>query len=190
MKLFGSSGIRNIVDREFLQLVFEVGLAVGDSYSSAVIGCDPRTSSDAVKYAFLSGLLYAGASASDAGLVPTPTLAYAARNFEAGAMVTASHNPPQYNGIKLVNPDGSAFDSAQRDKIERALSAKSFKASSWEKMAKCTTYAGAVEEHTERIIADFLGKLRIKVVVDCGVCRHTTPADQAGLRCGDSELQA
>jgi phosphoglucosamine mutase len=121
-----------------------------------------------VKYAFLSGLLYAGASASDAGLVPTPTLAYAARNFEAGAMVTASHNPPQYNGIKLVNPDGSAFDSAQRDKIERALSAKSFKASSWEKMAKCTTYAGAVEEHTDRIIADFLGKLRIKVVVDCG----------------------
>ncbi len=148
--------------------MFEVGLAVGDSYSSAVIGCDTRTSSDAVKYAFLSGLLYAGTPAFDAGLVPTPTLAYAARNFDAGAMVTASHNPPQYNGIKLVNPDGSAFDSAQRDKIERALSAKSFKVSFWEKMAKWTAYPGAVEKHTERIISDFPGKLRIKVVVDCG----------------------
>jgi phosphoglucosamine mutase len=168
MKLFGSSGIRDVVDREFLQLMFEVGLAVGDSYSSVVIGCDTRTSSDAVKYAFLSGLLSAGASASDAGLLPTPTLAYAANNFEAGAMVTASHNPPQYNGIKLVNPDGSAFDSAQRNKVERTLSAKSFELVSWEKTAKCTAYPGAVEKHTERILADFPCKLRVKVVVDCG----------------------
>jgi phosphoglucosamine mutase len=168
MKLFGSSGIRNVVDREFLQLMFEVGLAVGNSYSSAVIGCDTRTSSDAVKYAFLSGLLFAGASASDAGLVPTPTLAYAAGNFEAGAMITASHNPPQYNGIKLVNPDGSAFDSAQRNKVERTISAKSFKLASWEEMVKCTAYPGAVEKHTERILADFSAKMRLKVVVDCG----------------------
>ncbi len=167
-KLFGSSGIRNVVDKELLQLMFEVGLAVGNSCSSAIIGCDTRTSSDAVKYAFLSGLLSAGASASDAGLVPTPTLAYAAGDFAAGAMVTASHNPPQYNGIKLINHDGSAFDSIQRDKVERTLSAKSFKLASWEKMAKCTAYPGAVEKHAERILADFPAKLRIKVVVDCG----------------------
>jgi len=167
-KLFGSSGIRDIVDREFLQLMFGVGLTVGNSCSSAVIGCDTRTSSDAVKYAFLSGLLSVGASASDAGIVPTPTLAYASRHFEVGAMVTASHNPPQYNGIKLVNPDGSAFDSAQRDKVESILSARSFKLASWENMAKCTAYAGAVEKHTERILADFPSKLRVKVVVDCG----------------------
>jgi len=168
MKLFGSSGIRGVVDKEFLQLMFEVGLAVGNSCSSAVIGCDSRTSSDAVKFAFLSGLLSSGSAASDAGLVSTPTLAYACRHFEVGAMVTASHNPPQYNGIKLVNPDGSAFDAAQRDKIERTLSTKSFKLASWENMAKCTAYAGAVEKHTERILADFPSKLRVKVVVDCG----------------------
>lgn len=167
-KLFGSSGIRDVVDREFLELMFEVGLAVGNSCSSAVIGCDSRTSSDAVKYAFLSGLLSGGAAASDAGLVPTPTLAYSSRHFEVGAMVTASHNPPQYNGIKLVNPDGSAFDSVQRDKIERTLSTKSFKLASWENIAKCSAYAGAVEKHTERILADFPSKLRVKVVVDCG----------------------
>ena len=168
MKLFGSSGIRDVVDSEFLQLMFEVGLAVGNSCSSAVIGCDSRTSSDAVKYAFLSGLLSGGAAASDAGLVPTPTLAYSSRHFEVGAMVTASHNPPQYNGIKLVNPDGSAFDSAQRDKVESMLSSRSFKLASWENIAKCSAYAGAVEKHAERILADFPGKLRVKVVVDCG----------------------
>ena len=168
MKLFGSSGIRDVVDKEFLQLMFAVGLAVGNSCSSALIGCDSRTSSDAVKYAFLSGLLSGGAAASDAGLVPTPTLAYSSRHFEVGAMVTASHNPPQYNGIKLVNPDGSAFDSAQRDKVESMLSAKSFKLVSWESMGRCTAYAGAVERHTERILSDFPVKLRVKVVVDCG----------------------
>jgi len=168
MKLFGSSGIRDVVDSEFLRLMFEVGLAVGNSCSSAVIGCDSRTSSDAVKYAFLSGLLSGGAAASDAGLVPTPTLAYSSRHFEVGVMVTASHNPPQYNGIKLVNPDGSAFDSAQRDKVESMLSSRSFKLASWENIAKCSAYAGAVEKHAERILADFPGKLRVKVVVDCG----------------------
>lgn len=168
MKFFGSSGIRDVVDSKFLRLMFEVGLAVGNSCSSAVIGCDSRTSSDAVKFAFLSGLLSGGAAASDAGLVPTPTLAYASRQFEVGAMVTASHNPPQYNGIKLVNQDGSAFDSAQRDKVERMLSVRSSKLASWEKMAKCTAYAGAVEKHTDRILADFPGKFRVKVVVDCG----------------------
>jgi phosphoglucosamine mutase len=167
-KLFGSSGIRDVVDMEFLGLMFEVGLAVGNSCSSALIGCDSRTSSDTVKYVFLSGLLSGGAAASDAGLIPTPTLAYSSRHFEVGAMVTASHNPPQYNGIKLVNPDGSAYDSVQRDKVESILSAKSFKLASWENMAKCTTYVGAVEKHTERILADFPGKLRVKVVVDCG----------------------
>ena len=157
-----------MVDSEFLRLMFEVGLAVGNSCPSALIGCDSRTSSDAVKYAFLSGLLSGGAAASDAGLVPTPTLAYSSRHFEVGAMVTASHNPPQYNGIKLVNPDGSAFDSAQRDKVESMLSSRSFKLASWENIAKCSAYAGAVEKHAERILADFPGKLRVKVVVDCG----------------------
>ena len=168
MRLFGSSGIRDVVDREFLQLMFEVGMAVGNFCSSTLIGCDSRTSSDAVKYAFLSGLLSGGAAASDAGMVPTPTLAYSSRHFEVGAMITASHNPPQYNGIKLVNPDGSAFDSAQREKVEKMLSAGSFKLTSWDNMAKCTTYPGAVEKHTERILLDFPGKLRVKVVVDCG----------------------
>lgn len=168
VKLFGSSGIRDVVDKDFLQLMFEIGLAVGNSCSSAVIGCDSRTSSDAAKYAFLSGLLAGGAAASDAGLVPTPTLAYASRHFEVGAMITASHNPPQYNGIKLINPDGSAFDTAQREKVEKMLSAKSFKLASWDSMANCIAYVGAVEKHTERIIADFPSKLRVKVVVDCG----------------------
>jgi phosphoglucosamine mutase len=168
MRLFGSSGIREVVTRDLLQLMFEVGLAVGNSCRSTVIGCDTRTSSEAVKYSFISGLLAAGAQASDAGALPTPTLAYAARDFDAGAIITASHNPPQYNGVKLVNPDGSAFDSAQRDKIEKAISRKSFQLSPWQQMKNCIDYTGAVEKHIARIQKDFPGEYVLKVVVDCG----------------------
>ena len=168
MKYFGSSGIRDIVDKNLLQLMFEVGLVLGSSCRSVAIGCDTRTSSDAMKYAFLSGLLSGGGEVADAGVIPTPTLAYASRHFEAGAMITASHNPPQYNGIKLVNPDGSAFDSAQRERIERKLSDRSYELAPWQKMKKYNTYKRAIEEHIERILADIPRKLKIKVVVDCG----------------------
>ena len=53
----------------------------------------------------------AGAETDDGGILPTPTLAIAAKNYGCAVMVTASHNPPEYNGLKLLNPDGSPFDS-------------------------------------------------------------------------------
>ena len=100
MKLFGTSGIRGIVNKELLHLALNVGLAVGKYYRHAVVGSDTRSSSPAMKHAFVSGLLAAGASAYDAGVIPTPTLALAAGNFDAGAVITASHNPPEYRPAK------------------------------------------------------------------------------------------
>ena len=184
MKLFGSSGIRGVVDKEFLQLTFEIGLAVGNSYRSVIIGCDTRTSSDAVRYAFLSGLLSAGATASYAGVTPTPTLAYATRHFEAGAMITASHNPPEYNGIKLTNPDGSAFDSAQREHVEEMVSTKSSRTAHWEEIGKSEDHPGAIEEHIERIQADFPSRFKLKVVVDCGCGAASTVTPHLLTRLG------
>ena len=177
MRLFGSSGIRGIVDKEFLELVFEVGLCVGSSYRSVVIGCDTRTSSSALKHAFISGLLSAGARSYDAGIIPTPTLAYAARKFDAGVMITASHNPPEYNGIKLWNPDGSAFDTAQRERIAKMIGKRDLGLASWEVMETSRTYLGAIDEHIERILKEFPGGLTLKVVVDCrcGAASLVTP---------------
>jgi len=185
MKLFGSSGIRKVVDKEFLQLAFEIGLAAGSSYRSLIMGCDTRTSSDALRYAFLSGLLSSGARASYAGVLPTPTIAYATRKFEAGAMITASHNPPQYNGIKLINPDGSAFDSAQRQQVEQLVSAKSTRTATWDEIRQCVDYPDALEEHIERILADFPARFNLKVVVDCGcgAASTTTPYLLSKLGC-------
>ncbi|MFC1963366.1 phosphoglucosamine mutase [Chloroflexota bacterium] len=190
MKLFGSSGIRDIVNKEFLELTHDVGIAVGNIYRSVIVGHDTRTSSDAMKYAFISGLLSSGAVASDAGVVTTPTLAYASRKFEAGAMITASHNPPEYNGIKLINPDGSAFHSTQRAEIENILEAKSFKIASWEGMKSYASYPNAIEEHLERILTDFPTQLKLKVAVDCGggTASSITPRLLSKLGCDVATL--
>lgn len=168
MKLFGTSGIRRIADRALVELALKTGLAVGEIYNNVVVGCDTRTSGDAVKYAFVSGLLAAGAASYDAGVLPTPTLALAARDFKAGAMITASHNPPEYNGIKLLNPDGSAFDADQRQKIEDMIASDSLKVTSWENMKSSGVCNNAINNHIEHILKDIPEKINIKVALDCG----------------------
>ena len=177
MKLFGSSGIRAVFDSRLLMLAFRVGLAVGKDHGNVVVGRDTRTSGDALKHAVVSGLLAAGARCADAGILPTPTLAFAAREFDAGVMVTASHNPPEYNGLKLLNPDGSSFDSLQQLKVEEALGAMSFATADWKDIKSCGVYPAAVERHIRAILADFPEKLKLKVVVDAGggAAAETTP---------------
>jgi len=168
MQLFGTSGIRAIADTDLMQLALKLGLAVGSVYRNVVVGCDTRTSSQAMKHALISGLLTAGSRCCDDGVTPTPTLAFAAREFAVGAMITASHNPPNYNGIKLVNPDGSAFDSDQRKQIEEMVLNDSFDAAPWEEIKENSIYDGAIEQHIDRILQDFPTGLKLKVVVDCG----------------------
>ena len=168
MRLFGTSGIRRVVDRSLLELALKTGLAVGRTYGQVVVGSDTRTSSDAVKHAFMAGVLMAGAEGWDAGVIPTPTLALAARGFRAGAMITASHNPPEYNGIKLLNPDGAAFDAGQREQVEAMVLGDSLSVTSWDKIKTGRVYSGAIEGHIEHILKSFPGEFRLKVVLDCG----------------------
>jgi len=183
--LFGTSGIRRIVDEELVQLALKVGLVAGGIYPDVVVGCDTRTSGGAIKHALLSGLLSAGSRCCDAGTVPLPTLAYAARGYHAGAMITASHNPPEYNGIKLINADGSAFDSGQQGQIEKAVAASAFAASRWQDIDGGSAYGSAVADHIEGIIQDSPALLKLRVVVDggCGAASLVTPALLRRLGC-------
>ena len=168
MGLFGTSGIRRLFDKDLLELALRTGLAVGSVCKNVVVGGDTRTSTGVMKNAVIAGLLAAGAKCEDAGVLPTPTLAGAAREFDAGVMITASHNPPEYNGIKLLNPDGSAFSPAQQREIEKPVLDDVLATAPWGEIKECTVYAGAVEEHIERIARDFPSQLKIKVVLDCG----------------------
>jgi len=168
MRLFGTSGIRAVVDSWLIQLAQKVGLAVGSHYSRIIVGCDTRTSSSAMKQALTSGLLAAGAESFDAGVLPTPTLALAVKEFDAGVMITASHNPPEYNGMKLLNPDGSAFDSNQQKKIEEKISSDALTTTSWDRLHSISIYHDAIEQHIKKILIDFPDNYRLKVALDCG----------------------
>jgi phosphoglucosamine mutase len=168
MQLFGTSGIRRLVDADLIRLAFQVGLAAGTLYKNVVIGRDTRTSGSSMRHALTSGLLAAGARCSDAGIVPTPTLAFITREFDAGIMITASHNPPQYNGMKMLNPDGSAFSSKQQSQIEDLIEKPDSLKIRWDKMLPGEVYSTALEKHIERITRDFPGGIKLRVVVDCG----------------------
>ncbi len=184
MSFFGSSGIRRVADRELLDLALKVGLSLGKTYRSVVIGTDTRASSEAVKYALVSGLLAGGCQTCDVGIVPTPTLAFSARNFAAGVMITASHNPPEYNGIKLWNPDGSAFDLGQRKQIEDDINNTLLVVAS-EKMQQIERYDSAIEKHIACILEHCQVISHQKVVVDCncGAASLITPRLLSKIGC-------
>ena len=147
MQLFGTSGIRRLADRNLIQLSLQVGLAVGTIYKNVIVGKDTRTSGSAICHAVTSGVLAAGSRCSDAGIVPTPTLAFVTREFQAAVMVTASHNPPQYNGLKLLNPDGSAFSVQQQNQIEDLIGRNIATDLKWDQMLAGEVFLSATEEH-------------------------------------------
>ncbi len=165
--LFGSSGIRGIANREITpELALGIGLALGTLHGSCVIGRDPRTSGKMIEYGVVSGLLAAGCDVTRIGMVPTPALAFAAMNFDCGVMVTASHNPPEYSGIKLWNRDGIAFDTQQQDEIESIIENKNWKKVEWDSIGKVSE-ALVIEKYMEMILGK-VGSASLRVVVDCG----------------------
>ena len=184
MRFFGSSGIRGkyggLITPEF---VCRVGHAVGSQYDSVVVGWDTRTTSPLLARAALAGLASAGCQACSAGMVSTPTLADAARRFKAGLMITASHNPPQDNGVKLWNPDGSSFGQAQMEAVEASLSSGMQALVPWDSIGGIGAYDSAVEDHIARISKHF-GRLEAKVVVDCGNGAASTITPQLLERLG------
>lgn len=168
MQLFGSSGIRAEVDNYLALISLTVGIILANKHNRIIIGRDTRTSSEAMKHAAVAGMLFGGAKCADASIVPTPTIGFLAHEFEAGVMITASHNPPQYNGIKLLKPNGAGFDAAQRQQIEQALQTGLFQNAPWDKINNSSIIPDAAEPHIERILKDFPGKKKLKIVVECG----------------------
>ncbi len=177
MAHFGSSGIRGLANVEVTpELALHVGKIVGELYNSAVIGRDPRTTGPMLASALIAGLLSAGGDAVDAGLVSTPTLARGASEYGCGIVVTASHNPAPYNGIKLWNPDGMAFDEGQQHEIEAALDAGRYRTSGWDAVGRLSARDDLIAEHIDAILGD-VGSAKLRVVVDCacGATATITP---------------
>jgi phosphomannomutase / phosphoglucomutase len=110
-KFFGTNGIRGVFSEDFtLEFVHDMTLSIATYFKKGpiLVGYDGRESSPIISKVVCSALNYAGIDCNDAGLVPTPCLEYAVKKlgYSGGIMITASHNPPQYNGIKPAAKDG------------------------------------------------------------------------------------
>ncbi len=174
MRIFGSSGVRGVVNTEMTpELTARIGMAVGGLAKEAVIGRDSRTSNDMMQAAVSSGLMACGCEVYDAGFVTTPTLAEAAREMDCGVMLTASHNPPEYAGIKLWNPDGMGFGVDQSRHVEDIISEGKYSLKPWNLVGTTHSFPDAVDRHIDRIMSD-VGAASLKVVVDCANGPATT----------------
>jgi phosphomannomutase len=132
-KLFGTSGIRGMVNDELSPDFYRrVGLAIGSRLAPASTVCiatDTRLSRDMIKGAVVAGLLSCGINVVDSGILPTPALALLTRElgFATGIMVTASHNPPEFNGIKLFTDSSLGYSEGEEGEIEKIFFEKRFR---------------------------------------------------------------
>ncbi|ASJ00006.1 phosphoglucosamine mutase [Thermococcus gorgonarius] len=138
-KYFGTSGIREVVNEKLTpELALRVGKALGTYLDggTVVVGRDTRTSGEMLKNALISGLLSTGVEVIDIGLAPTPLTGFAIRLYgaDAGVTITASHNPPEYNGIKVWQPNGMAYTPEMEAQLEAIIDSGNFKKASWNKI--------------------------------------------------------
>lgn len=163
--LFGSSGIRRRFDQALIDTAFRVGNVLAAGSSEVLLGMDTRTTSPLLSHLVISGIVSNGGTARVAGIVPTPTVAFSSRFTTSGCMITASHNPEEYNGIKLFNPDGSSFTRVQQQETEDALSSLTY--ADWQNLGKeCAVDAGT--PHKKAILDKVTIESQASVIVDCG----------------------
>lgn len=185
-RLFGTNGVRGIVNSKEMdcQFAIRLGLAIGTFMKGTVmIGTDARTSNEMLKSACASGLMATGCTVLDCGIVPTPTLQYAVKTNKAagGVMITASHNPPEFNGIKCIDPDGTEMGRENEEKIESIYHKQEFSRAEWTNIGRIVPHAASVERYLGGILlkVDAL-KIRragLRIAVDCGngAASHVTP---------------
>jgi phosphoglucosamine mutase len=163
--LFGSSGIRRKFDQELVDTTLQVGASLAEKSRDILVGMDTRTTSPLLAHLVMSGILGNGGHVHSAGVVPTPTVAFNTRICRAGCMITASHNPEEYNGLKLFNPDGSSFTQSQQREIEAMMGLRQW--TSWQELGSASQI-DAVTPHKDAILEKVRPGSARPVIIDCG----------------------
>jgi phosphoglucosamine mutase len=163
--LFGSSGIRMKFGQTLIDTALRVGSALASRSSDILVGMDTRTTSPLLSHLMISGILGTGATAHVTGIAPTPSVAYSTRTLKAGCMITASHNPEEYNGLKLFNSNGSSFTHAQQAEMEELI--KIQKWTDWRHQGS-ERPIDALTPHKNAILDRVSIGAGTTVVVDCG----------------------
>ena len=130
-RMFGTDGVRGVAGTELTcELAMQIGRAAAvvltkhtSHKPKLIIGKDTRISSDMLEAAMVAGICSVGADAEILGVVPTPAVAYLVKKYgaDAGVMISASHNPVEYNGIKLFNGEGYKLSDSLEDEIEALI---------------------------------------------------------------------
>jgi phosphoglucosamine mutase len=178
-RLFGTDGVRGVANAELTpELAFRLGEAAGHFLGDhgrgrIVVGRDTRRSGEMLESALVAGLCAGGADALLAGVIPTPAIALLVRDLEAdgGVVISASHNPPEFNGIKLFSRDGFKLPDELEDEIEEFCSSER---AEWVRPTGAGVgHVERIEDALERYIAHALGTVDgdlagLSVAIDCG----------------------
>lgn len=170
-KLFGTSGIRGIYGRDVTcELAQKVGNAIAAEGREVVLAMDTRGTSPILAGCLAAGAMAGGAGVLELGIAPTPLLAYVTQRKKCvGAMITASHNPPEYNGIKLFS-NGMEYARKQEAAVEAAVAAGE-KAVAWDKAGQKSRGDFSSEYITfllSKVDAALIKKRKLRVLVDAG----------------------
>jgi len=160
-KLFGTNGVRGVFAEDFtLEFVHDLVLAISTYFKEGTIlvGYDGRHSSTVISKLVCSTLNFAGLDCHLAGLVPTPCLEFATKalGYNGGIMITASHNPPEYNGIKPIASDGVEISREDENVIEEIFFKKNWK-------QRSSTFGST--KNDDRVIETYLDGIKSQVDV-------------------------
>ena len=156
-KLFGTNGIRGLVNVELTpEMAIKVGSSIGTFFGkekNLLLGYDARTSGPMFAKAVVSGLTATGCNVFVAGMAPTPSLQFAVKNhkLDGGVIITASHNPPEYNGIKVIWSDGIETSHEQEVEIENIYFDNKIVFAPWDKLGVKRELAGINDEYIQAI---------------------------------------
>jgi len=175
-RLFGTNGVRGIFSEDFnLEFIHELILSISTYFKQGTIlvGYDGRKSSPLISKIVCSTLNFAGLDCHLAGLIPTPCLEFATKNpeYDGGIMITASHNPPEYNGIKTIGSDGTEISREDEKIIEGFFFKKNWKSNS-SKWGSTKNDSSAIQTYLDGIQSQVdvpkIKSRKFKIVIDFG----------------------
>jgi len=175
MKLFGSNGVRGVANEEFtLELASCLAASAGSLLGKEIgVGRDGRTTSPMFRDAIVSALLSIGCNVHDFGLITTPGLQFMVREkgLDGGVMVTASHNPPQFNGVKMIYNDGVEVPKPLEAEIEALVAKGGPPKCEWNEVGMVFHHE-YIETYTDSVIShvdiDAIREAGLSIALDLG----------------------
>lgn len=155
-RLFGTAGIRGSYPEEVgPELAYGLGASVAWVRRAGliVVGGDGRLTTPILKAMASAGAMAVGADVVDAGLVPMPALPWAVVRLgaDAGVYITASHNPPTDNGVKIFRPDGAEFTRAEESEVEEAYFSRSWEPAPWDRVGRLLSGGDLLTQYVEEV---------------------------------------